>query len=239
MTTTQKSDAPCMMLSDPSFTTAIAGSLQELAKCQTEFENAFAEFQKHGEEIAKFTKARDAAKAAAAEVSAKIRAEFKMSGISTKDAVKLKSARNGHLDDAESFQMLTDELTAARLCSELAACRASAACFKARKLARSAAIEYLNEVLVQKLPPEYFMLIELTAEFVDSGDSVDFNMDSTVWTSIEFSQREVAKLINLKTKVRNFDQGSRLFLPPLPSSIDDFIKSPLGLKALADKVAAL
>lgn len=239
MTTPQKSDALCMMLSDPSFTAAIAGPLQELAKCQTEFENAFAEFQMHGEEIAKFTKARDAAKAAAEEVNAKIRGEFKTFGISAKDAVKLQSARNGHLDDAENFQMLTDDITAVRLSSELAASIAAAACITARMLARSAAIKYLEEVLIQKLRPEYFMLIELTAEFANSGYSVDFNMDPTVRTSIEFSLREVSRLINLKTKERNLEQGSSLFLPPPPSSIGDFIKSPLEIKALAEKVAAL
>lgn len=217
---------------------AIAESMKTLAAHQLEFETALAEIRRHDEEISRFEKARDASKAAADEANAKIRSDYKAFGINAKEAIKLKVARNGHMEDAENFQALIDDIVTVRKSSELKAHKAAEAYKDARRMVRTAAAGFVESVLMQRLPAELFMFIELTAEIASLRESVLFNTDPTVHSPLDFALREVSALIHRGIKQRNPDAGTASILPAAPESIGGFGKSPLQMQALMNEVAA-
>lgn len=216
---------------------AIAASMETLVAHQLQFESALAEVRRHDEEISRFEKARDASKAAADEANTKIRSEFKVFGISSKEAVKLKSLRNGHLEDAENFQALIDDILSVRKSAEVQAHESALAYKSAKREVRDHALKYLEGCLANTLSPELLMFVELTAEMAGAGESILFNADPTVHEPMEFATRRVSALISSALKVRDSKFGSSSFLPESPSDIGSYGKSQLQIIALKRQIA--
>lgn len=216
---------------------AISTSVEAMQGAQQAFEAARANLARHDDEIAKFAGARDAAKQEAEAVNAKIRTEFRSMGLSTKDAVKLKAARNGHLADAENFQMLVDDLRSIRTSHELAAHEAAAAYVGLRRAARQAALARLTDLLASRLPDEFLLFVGLVAEEARLGDSTLFNSDSSVHEPIEFALRELNGKLRQTVKDRGEVPDSSVILPPAPDGVRQFVISPIRVKQLRDSLA--
>lgn len=210
--------------------------IEAMLAAQQAFENAMANLKRHDEEITKFAGARDAARQEADAVNAKIRGFFQSFGLSTRDAVKLKAARNGHLDDAENFQMLVDDLAAVRNSHELAAHEAAANYASLRRDARLAALRHLTGVLDAMVPEEFLLFAGLTAEEARLGYSVQFNSDPSVHEPIEFALRELNSLLRQMILGRPQLPNSSVLLPSLPDGLRQFVISPIRLKQLRDSL---
>lgn|GEM_PF-3226003 len=217
---------------------AIAEGVKKMSAHQLEFETALAEIRRHDEEILRHEKVREASKAAADEANAKIRSEYKAFGINAKEAVKLKVARNGHLEDAENFQALIEDVLIVRKSSELNAHRAALGYKAARKMVRASAVAFLESVLTQRLPAEFFVFVELSAEIAALGDSAHYSADPTVHSPIDFALRELFALIGAEIKQRVSAASYSHLLPKSPEGIGGFGKSPLQMQALMKEVAA-
>lgn len=211
---------------------AIADHLAKLSEQGKDFEAARNEIVRHNAEISKFERARDASRGAAEEVNHKIVSSLREFGISAKDAANLKARRNGHLEDADNFQSLIDDLVAVRKYAELKASAVALNYMGERKQALDAAVAYLETVVLQRIPAELFMLIELVAERAASGDSVLYNTDPSADQPLSFAKREVFKLLGAQVVKRNPGIGSASILPPVPGDVASFKLSPLRLAKL-------
>lgn len=215
---------------------AIADHLAKLSEQGKEFEAVRDEIVRHNAEISKFEKTRDASRGAAEEANQKIVSSFREFGISAKDAVKLKATRNGHLEDAENFQSLIDDLVAVRKHAELKTAVAAANYMVERKKAFDAAVAYLESAVLQHLPAELFMLIQLVAEQAAMGDSVLYNHDSSVDQPLSFAKRQVFALLGRQVLKMDSGIGSALILPPAPEAVASFKLSPFQLNKLSAEI---
>lgn len=211
--------------------------LKELEAETARFEQAKSEMLALDERIAEVRTWITAARSAADDANAECLNILKVKGATPKDALKQKAKHRGALEDIETFNSVISDIENERSRVELAAIRAAGAVRSVRDITRNKAIEALSCALPSKLPPELFMLVELIADRANSGDSVSFNVDQIV-DPLEFALSRVSKTISAAIPVRRHDLGLPACIPPAPSRLGHFFKSPIQVQKLADELAS-
>lgn len=201
------------------------------------FEARRAEVMQHEESIARFEKCRDASRQLADAENGKLRTLLKAMA-SPKDSLKHQAARNGHLEDVENFQALADEQRAVKKRSDMELSNASNALVDARNAVTDAAIDYLQDSLIDALPQEYFQLVQLIAEKASSRRMPSFNADPNVKEPIDFACREVAMLIRTRIMAdRDLAAGWASLLPDPPAGLDSLMISPCQMNVLLAEIS--
>ena len=239
MTTNQQPTQEGRPIDHPGLKNAIADHLEKLVAPRQAFEQARAETQTLDKKIAEFNAQIDASKMAADEVSKKIRAQYKSEGTGAREAVKLKAQRRANIEEAEDFQWIVQDLVREKSRSELSAIRAANEYMCANDAVIRQADSYLESVLIESLPVELRMFIQIKVEIAERGLSDLYRADATVNTPIEFALRELAKLLRIEFKAQKPAYGIGGFLPSHPESIGSYKSTPFGIKKLEDELAAM
>jgi hypothetical protein len=239
MTTDHQPTQEDRPIDHPGLKNAIADHHEKLVAHGQAFEQAIAETQTLDKRIAEFNAQIDASKMAADEVSKKIRAQYKSEGTGAREAVKLKAQRRANLEEVEDFQWIVQDATREKARAELPAICAANEYLVAADAVLRKADSYLESVLIESLPVELRMFIQIKVEVAQRGLSDLYGADPTVKTPIEFALRELANRLRVEFKSPNPAYGIGGFLPPYPESICSYKKSPLEIKKIKDELAAL
>lgn len=188
-----------------------------------EFEEARLELTRHNEAIERFEKCREESRQAANEENLALKGLFKALS-SPKECLKRQAARNGHLEDAENFQDLINEANLAKKHLAIELSKVASLALDRRNAVRMAAIEYLQEAFIERLPVEYFQLVQLLCEQASAHESSLFNADPTAGMPIDFAIREVGRLVSCHIKGRpDSGLGIASILSDQPSGLRSFV----------------
>jgi hypothetical protein len=222
----------------PSCLTEVLPQLHVVLDGETgSFEHAKSEIFGMDERIVEVGKWIKAARSVADAANAESLAILKTVGSTPKDVLKAKAKQRGALEDIETFKSVIADVEINKKHWELKAHQAANAVRSARDAVRNSAIASLKESLPGVLPPELFMLVQLIREIAASGDSTEFNTHPFIKTPLEFALREVSMIITGAVPDKLSDLGMSAILPPLPSCLSDFGKSPISMQKLADELA--
>lgn len=211
--------------------------LKELEAETARFEQAKSEMLALDERIAEVRTWITAARSAADDANAECLNILKVKGATPKDALKQKAKHRGALEDIETFNSVISDIETEKSRVEIEAIRAANAVRSVRDRARDDAIEALSCALPGKLPHELFMLVELLADRASSGDSVAFSVDP-IFDPLEFALNRVSTMISAAIPVRRHDLGLPECIPPAPSRLRHFYKSPIQMKKLVEEFAS-
>lgn len=237
---TQQNTDQAQEVSQPSLPPCLAVVLPPLlvvleAKTAS-FKHAESEIFGRNERIAEVGRWIEAARSVADTANAESLAILKTVGSTPKDVLKAKAKQRGALEDIETFKSVIADVESDIKHWELKAHQAAGAVRSAHDAVRDAAIARLNDAVIEGLPPELIMLVQLIAEVSRSGDSALFNVDPTVKTPLDFALREASIIILAAIRANLHDVGACAILPTLPPSLDLFGKSPMQIHRLTQEL---
>lgn len=221
---------------------------QHVAPINLKISEFLAEYAAAKQEIAnaeenrqRFLSSAEASKGLAKGINEEIRSALRERSVDTREAHKKRAARAGHLEDVEIYSSMANEAELSKSTSQLRAGRAAAQVVDLRRQARSAAESLLSEHIASHLKDELraiSLYFHLVSDIAGRGDSSLYGVDPSVRSAVEFSARELSKIIRVGLGEYDPSLGSAAFLAEIPPELPNSAISPLTAARLESELSA-
>lgn len=221
---------------------------QHVAPINLEISEHLAEYAAAKQEIAnaeenrlRFLSSAEVSKDLANGINEEIRSALRERSVDSREAHKKRAARAGHLEDVEIYNSMASEAELSKATSQLRAGRAAAQVVDLRRQARSAAESLLSEHIASHLNDEFraiSLYFHLVSDIAGRGDSSLYGVDPSVTSAVEFSARELSKIIKVGLGAYDPSLGSAAFLAEIPPGLPSSAISPLTAARLESELSA-
>jgi len=212
----------------------ISEHLAEYAAAKQEIANA-------EENRLRFLSSAEVSKDLANGINEEIRSALRERSVDTRESHKKRAARAGHLEDVEIYNSMANEAELSKATSKLRAGRAAGEIVDLRRQARSAAESLLSEHIASHLNHEFraiSLYFHLVSDIAGRGDSALYGVDPSVTSAVEFSARELSKIIRVGLGTYDPSLGSAAFLAEIPPELPNSVISPLTAARLESELSA-
>ena len=213
----------------------IAKFSETLTDFQRNFESAYEEVKNAQATIEKFGKAAEAAEAEGKAFSSQIRDIYRNGG-SEKDAVKFKVQQRQAFENAEIMRSLRHDGSKTLARAELNAHQAASSIKATHDSFLSALEKHLEERLAEVVPQDIWFYLDVVSCRAKRGLNITYNSRTDIHTSEDFAVREFGRIMNFANAARGKPFSVMDLLPPLPSGISGYGKSPIQMQKLRDEI---
>lgn len=202
------------------------------------FEQARTDIEQSEATIHRFTQAVASANADALTLRDEI-VELYRKGGTTKDAVKLKAKQRDALENAEIMASLVADGQIARAKAQLAASQAATDYVRHCNSASMALEEHLAQTVIDKLPDDLWLLIDLIANNAHRGLSALYNARDDLFDPDGFALDRFGLLLAAARPDKSPRLPAHTLIRVAPEGIAGHIQTPMERRGLERELAAL
>lgn len=196
------------------------------------FEIAVADISFVKEKAAGFLRNRDAAQIDADAVRNKMLEAMRSGGPGVKPSAKQRAEMSECMIHIELNQSLADEESKKLPGLSLQAAEA-ASNYRSDLLTLASVVEkYLADVLISKMPPEFWIYMDVVAKNGGDGLSAIYELSPGITTPTELARHEFFNLVRTWSSGKQVRRGIYAFVPKSPDELSSYIKTPLQIAGL-------